>query len=138
MSPDPHTRVGTAKLGIGSFGSFNTETLKFETQGFRFPSPTFRFRDASRCPMTARAVPGAVPGRGQLAAYDTRGRKKMIGIYDLPDRAMCALLHHVGSENARSYGSLRPMADAIYRFDPTTKSFGVLPLPRGGAPSCEA
>ena len=70
-------------------------------------------------------------GSGQLLVYDTK-RKTRIGLYDLPDRA--------SAPYAVTWDPVRKVvwiptsnADAIYRFDPKTASFGVLPMPRGGA-----
>jgi len=63
-----------------------------------------------------------------LAAYDTKS-DRMVGIYDLPDRA--------SAPYATTWDPLRKVvwistsnADAIYRFDPRTRTLGVLPLPR--------
>ncbi|HMB72681.1 MAG TPA: hypothetical protein VKQ06_03860, partial [Gammaproteobacteria bacterium] len=70
----------------------------------------------------------ALYGSGQLAQFDTRTRQ-MIGIYDLPDTA--------SAPYATTWDPVRRVvwiatsnADVIYRFDPQSKAFGVLPMPR--------
>jgi virginiamycin B lyase len=82
MSPD-RTHVWYCQLGISSFGSFNTETLKFETH-VEFASPTAGPRRMSMSDDGVLYL--ALYGAGQLAAYDTK-TARMVGIYDLPDRA---------------------------------------------------
>jgi virginiamycin B lyase len=124
MSTD-HTHVWYCQLGIGSFGSFNTETLKFEAH-VEFPSPTAGPRRMSMSEDGILYL--ALYGGGQLAAYDTKAGR-MQRIYDLPDRA--------SAPYATFWDPIRKVvwiptsnADVIYRFDPRTRSFGVLPLPR--------
>jgi virginiamycin B lyase len=124
MSPD-HTHVWYCQLGIASFGSFNTETLKFETH-VEFASPTAGPRRMSMSDDGVLYL--ALYGAGQLAAYDTKAGR-MLGIYDLPDRA--------SAPYATSWDPIRKVvwiptsnADVIYRFDPRTRRIGVLPLPR--------
>lgn len=124
MSVD-RTHVWYCQLGIGSFGSFNTETLKFEAH-VEFPSPTAGPRRMSMSEDGVLYL--ALYGAGQLAAYDTK-TGRMQGIYDLPDRA--------SAPYATFWDPLRKVvwiptsnADVIYRFDPRTRSIGVLPLPR--------
>jgi cytochrome c len=124
MSPD-RTHVWYCQVGIGSFGSFNTETLKFEIQ-VSLPSPTSGPRRISMSDDGVLYL--ALYGAGQLAAYDTRARK-MIGIYDLPDRAS-APYSTTWDPKRKVVWITTSNADAIYRFDPTAKSFSVLPLPR--------
>lgn len=124
MSPD-RVRVWYCQLGIGSFGSFNTETLRFERH------VEFESRNAGprRMSMSDDGVLYiALFGAGQLAAYDTKS-DRMLGIYNLPDRA--------SAPYATTWDPLRKVvwistsnADVIYRFDPRTQSLGVLPLPR--------
>ncbi len=70
-------------------------------------------------------------GSGQLVEYDTKTRE-LIGNYDLPDTG--------SAPYAATWDPVREVvwiptsnADVIYRFDPRTKTFGVLPLPREGA-----
>ena len=124
MSPD-RTHVWYCQLGIGSFGSFNTETLKFETH-VEFASPTAGPRRMSMSDDGVLYL--ALYGAGQLAAYDTKAGH-MLAIYDLPDRA--------SAPYATTWDPIRKVvwistsnADAIYRFDPRTRGIGVLPLPR--------
>jgi streptogramin lyase len=124
MSPD-RTHVWYCQLGIASFGSFNTETLKFETH-VEFASPTAGPRRMSMSDDGVLYL--ALYGAGQLAAYDTKAAR-MVGIFDLPDRA--------SAPYATSWDPLRKVvwiptsnADVIYRFDPRTRRIGVLPLPR--------
>lgn len=70
----------------------------------------------------------ALSGDGELLAYDTRNRK-LVGRYRLPD------------PNASPYSTTWDKArkvvwvsgsnsDVIYRFDPATEQFNVIPLPR--------
>jgi virginiamycin B lyase len=124
MSPD-RVRVWYCQLGISSFGSFNTETSKFE-QHVEFESRTAGPRRMSMSDDGILYL--ALYGAGQLAAYDTKSNR-MLGIYDLPDRA--------SAPYATTWDPLRKVvwiptsnADVIYRFDPRTRSIGVLPLPR--------
>ncbi|HTC53060.1 MAG TPA: hypothetical protein VK700_14070, partial [Steroidobacteraceae bacterium] len=127
MSPD-RTHVWYCQLGIGSFGSFNTETLKFETH-VEFASPTAGPRRMSMSEDGVLYL--GLYGAGQVAAFDTKAGH-MLGIYDLPDRA--------SAPYATFWDPLRKVvwiptsnADVIYRFDPRTHRIGVLPLPREGA-----
>jgi virginiamycin B lyase len=124
MSPD-HTHVWYAQVGIGSFGSFNTQTLRFETQ-VSLPSPTAGPRRISMSDDGVLYL--ALYGAGQLAAYDTRALR-MIGVYDLPDRAS-APYSTTWDPQRKVVWITTSNADAIYRFDPQDRSFGVLPLPR--------
>jgi streptogramin lyase len=124
MSPD-RMHVWYCQLGIGSFGSFNTETLKFETH-VEFASPTAGPRRMSMSDDGVLYL--ALYGAGQLAAYDTKAGR-MVAIYDLPDRA--------SAPYATTWDPIRKVvwistsnADVIYRFDPRTRAMGVLPLPR--------
>jgi streptogramin lyase len=127
MSSD-RVHIWYAQLGNGCFGSFNTQTLKFETV-VQLPNANSGPR---RIAMSERDVLYvALYGEGQVAEYDTRANK-MIGVYDLPDRA--------SAPYAVTWDPLRHVlwvatsnANAIYRFDPRDKSFAVLPLPREGA-----
>ncbi|MCP5146344.1 MAG: hypothetical protein H6978_16155 [Gammaproteobacteria bacterium] len=117
-----------SQLGIASFGSFNTETLKFEQR---------EVLDNLKAGPRRLAITEDdilyVPlyGAGQLIAYDTKARRT-IAVHDLPDRA--------SAPYAVTWDPLRKVvwiptsnANAIYRFDPATKDFSVLPLPREGA-----
>ena len=124
MSPD-RRHVWYCQLGIASFGSFNVETLKFEAH-VEFNSPDAGPRRMSMSDDGVLYL--ALYGAGQLAAYDTVAGR-MIGIYDLPDRA--------SAPYATTWDPVRRVVwiptsngDVIYRFDPRTREFGVLPLPR--------
>jgi streptogramin lyase len=122
------THVWYSQLGIGSFGSFNVETLKFETS-VQLPDKNAGPRRITVSDQDTLYVP--LYGSGQLAEYDTRARK-MIGVYDLPDRASAP--YAVTWDPKRKVVWIPTSnADAIYRFDPRDKSLAVLPLPREGA-----
>lgn len=117
-----------SQLGIGSFGSFNTETREFETT-VRLPMADAGPRRLTISDDDIMYVP--LYGSGQLIEYDTRTRKQL-GIYDLPDTG--------SAPYAVTWDPVRKVvwvatsnADAIYRFDPETRSFGVIPMPRSGA-----
>jgi streptogramin lyase len=120
--------VWYSQLGIGCFGSFNTETLEFETV-VQLPE---RSSGPRRVAVSDRDILYvALYGSGQLAEYDTRARR-MIGVYDLPDRAS-APYATTWDQKRKVVWIPTSNADAIYRFDPRDKSFAVLPLPREGA-----
>jgi streptogramin lyase len=124
MSPD-RTHLWYAQVGIGSFGSFNIESSKFETQ-VSLPSATSGPRRISMSDDGVLYL--ALYGAGQLAAYDTRGLR-MIGTYDLPDRAS-APYSTTWDPQRKVVWITTSNADVIYRFDPKSKAVGVLPLPR--------
>jgi len=117
-----------SQMGRGAFGSFNIETQEFETP-VRLP-----IADAGPRRLTISdddILYAPLYGSGQLAEYDTKTRE-LIGNYDLPDTG--------SAPYAATWDPVREVvwiptsnADVIYRFDPRTKSFGVLPLPREGA-----
>ena len=120
--------VWYTQQGIGCIGSFNVETLKFGKPVI-FPSIHSGPRRLTIDDNDIMYV--AMYGAGQLIAYDTRANRQ-VGIYDLPDRA--------SAPYSATWDPLRKVvwvptsnADAIYRFDPGTKRFSVLPLPRPGA-----
>lgn len=122
------THIWYGQLGIGSFGSFNTETLKFETS-VQMPDKHSGPRRITISDQDMLYVP--LYGAGQLVEYDTRARK-MIGVYDLPDRASAP--YSVTWDPKRKVVWIPTSnANVLYRFDPRDKSFGVLPLPREGA-----
>lgn len=119
------THVWYAQVGIGTFGSFNVETLEFETS-VQLPDENSGPRRVTISDEDILYVP--LYGSGQLVEYDTRSRE-LLGVYDLPDRA--------SAPYAVTWDPVRKVvwiptsnADAIYRFDPRDKSFGVVPLPR--------
>jgi streptogramin lyase len=120
--------VWYSQLGIGSFGCFNVETRAFETH-VALPDPDAGPRRLTISDDDILYVP--LYGAGQLVEYDTRARK-LLGQYDLPDTG--------SAPYAVTWDPVRKVvwvatsnADVIYRFDPMTKHFGVLPLPRTGA-----
>ncbi|MYE49554.1 MAG: hypothetical protein F4X96_08980 [Gammaproteobacteria bacterium] len=117
--------VWYSQLGIGAFGSFNTETLEFE-ELVVMPSMNAGPRRLTISEEDILYVP--MFGGGQLVEYDTQARKQ-IGIYDLPDRGSAP--YAVTWDPVRQVVWIATSnADVIYRFDPSTKEFGVLPLPR--------
>ena len=123
-----HAHIWYSQFGIGSFGSFNVDTLKFE-QSVQLPSINSGPRRLSISDADIMYVP--LYGAGQLVEYDTRAGKQM-GIYDLPDRAS-APYSVTWDVKRKVVWVATSNADVIYRFDPKDKSFSVLPLPRAGA-----
>jgi streptogramin lyase len=122
------TRIWYSQLGAGSFGSFNVETLEFETS-VQLPDKGAGPRRITLSEKDVLYVP--LYGAGQLVEYDTRARK-IIGTYDLPDRASAP--YAVTWDPKRKVVWIPTSnGNVIYRFDPRDKSFGVLPLPREGA-----
>jgi streptogramin lyase len=122
---DDQKYIWYSQLGIGSFGCFNVETEEFETI-VQLPMVDAGPRRITMGDDDVLYVP--LYGAGQLVAYDT-GNRKQIGIYDLPDRG--------SAPYAVTWDPVRKVvwiptsnADVIYRFDPETKDFGVIPLPR--------
>ena len=114
--------------GIGCFGSFNIETRKF---GKPVVLPSINAGPRRLTISDKDIMYVALYGAGQLIEYDTRAGKQ-IGIYDLPDRA--------SAPYSATWDPLRKVvwiptsnADVVYRFDPGTRQFSVLPLPRAGA-----
>lgn len=117
-----------SQLNIGMFGSFDIETLQFET-AVRLPMVDAGPRRLTITEDDVMYV--SLYGSGQLVEYDTKA-KRQIGVYDLPDAA--------SAPYAATWDPVRKVlwiatsnADVIYRFDPRTKAFGVLPLPRDAA-----
>jgi streptogramin lyase len=107
----------------GNFGSFNTETLEYETVvqepiGAGPRRPAITEDDILYVPLF---------GAGQIVEYDVRARRQ-VAVYDLPDRA--------SGPYAVTWDPKRKVlwvptsnSDVIYRFDPAAKTFGVIPLP---------
>lgn len=122
------THIWYCQLRIGTFGSFNVQTRKFET-AYQFPDANSGPR---RMTISDRDVLYlALYGTGQLAEYDTRAGR-MIGVYDLPDRAS-APYSATWDPRRKVVWVATSNANVLYRFDPRDKSFAVLPLPREGA-----
>jgi len=117
-----------SQLGIGSFGNFNIETREFETREV-LPMVDAGPRRLTISNDDIMYVP--LFGSGQLIEYDTKARRQ-IGIHDLPDTGSAP--YAVTWDPVRKVVWIATSnADVIYRFDPSDKSFGVLPLPRTGA-----
>jgi streptogramin lyase len=122
------TRIWYSQLGAASFGSFNVETLKFETS-VQLPDKGSGPRRITISDEDVLYVP--LYGTGQLVEYDARARKT-IGTYDLPDRASAP--YAVTWDPKRKVVWIPTSnGNVIYRFDPRDKSLAVLPLPREGA-----
>jgi len=118
-------QVWYSQLGNGTFGGFDIEKQQY-IGPFQFPDRNAGPRRISIDDNDVLYL--ALYGGGQLAEFDTRSRK-MIGVYDLPDTG--------SAPYATTWDPVRRVvwiatanADVIYRFDPRTKQFGVLPLPR--------
>lgn len=108
----------------GRFGEFNTETLKYETLVDVPPGSGPR-----RLAITEKDIL-YVPlfGSGQIVEYDARAHRQL-AVHDLPDRA--AAPYAVTWDPVRQVLWVATSnADAIYRFNPRDRSFGVIPLPR--------
>lgn len=117
-----------SQLGIGSFGNFNIETREFETR-VTLPMADSGPRRLTISDDDVMYVP--LYGSGQLVEYDTRSRKQL-GIYDLPDTGSAP--YAVTWDPVRKVVWIATSnADVIYSFDPETRSFGVIPMPRQGA-----
>jgi len=117
--------VWYSQLGNGVFGGFNVETEEF--------IGPFVLHDANAGPRRISISDDdimylALYGTGQIAEFDIKTRQ-MIAIHDLPDTA--------SAPYAVTWDPVRKVVwaavsnnDVIYRFDPATREFGVLPLPR--------
>lgn len=116
-----------SELRIGNVGSFNIRTRQFENS-FQLPSNGGP-RRLSISDDDILYVP--LYGRGQLVEYDTRNNRQ-VGIYDLPDRAT-APYSVTWDPRRKVVWVTTTNGDVLYRFDPATKQFTVLPLPREGA-----
>lgn len=117
--------VWYSQLGNGTFGGFDIEKKEF-IGPFQLPDVNAGPRRISIDDNDVLYL--ALYGSGQLAEFNTKTRE-MIGIYDLPDTA--------SAPYATTWDNVRKVVwiptsngDVIYRFDPATKEFGVLPLPR--------
>src|SRR5690606_36175763 len=117
--------VWYSQLGNGTVGGFDIEKKAF-IGPIQLPD-----RNAGPRRITISdddVIYFALYGSGQLAELDAK-RCELIGLYDLPDTA--------SAPYATTWDPVRRVVwiatsngDVIYRFDPQTKSFGVLPLPR--------
>jgi streptogramin lyase len=118
-------QVWYSQLGNGTFGGFDIEKQQFIGP---FQLPDVNAGPRRICIDDNDVLYMALYGGGQLAEFDTKTRK-MVGIYDMPDTG--------SAPYATTWDPLRKVVwiatsngDVIYRFDPKTKAFGVLPLPR--------
>jgi streptogramin lyase len=117
-----------SQLGIGSFGSFNVETREFETRVI-LPLADSGPRRLTISDKDIMYVP--LYGSGQLLEFDTRSGEQT-GLYDLPDTGSAP--YAVTWDPVRKVVWIATSnADVIYRFDPETSAFGVIPMPRKDA-----
>lgn len=117
-----HKHVWYTQLN-GRFGEFNTETRQY---GAMVEVPFAA--GPRRLAITEKDIL-YVPlfGAGQLVEYDARAHRQL-AVYDLPDRASAP--YAVTWDPGRQVLWVATSnADAIYRFDPKTHAFGVIPLP---------
>lgn len=117
--------VWYSQLANGTFGGFDIEKQQF-IGPFQLPDPNAGPRRISIDDNDVLYL--ALYGSGQLAEFDTKTRR-MIAIHDLPDTGSAPYtttwdpvrkVVWIGTSNG----------DVIYRFDPRTRQFAVLPLPR--------
>jgi cytochrome c len=107
----------------GRFGEFNTETRQYGTTvDVPFAAGPRRLaiteKDILYVPLF---------GAGQIVEYDARAHRQL-AVYNLPDRASAP--YAVTWDSGRQVLWVATAnADAIYRFDPKTRAFGVIPLP---------
>lgn len=117
--------VWYSQLGNGVFGGFNIETQEF-IGPFVLPDPNTGPRRITISDDDIMYL--ALYGTGQIAEFDIKQRE-MIAIHDLPDTG--AAPYSVTWDSVRRVVWVATAnADVIYRFDPATRSYGVLPLPR--------
>lgn len=117
-----------SQLAVGVFGSFNVETEKFGTQVV--------LKDPHAGPRRLTIDDNDIMyvslyGSGQLLVYDTKNDRRL-GLYDLPDTGS-APYGATWDPVRRVVWIATSNGGVIYRFDPETKKFGVLPLPRGSS-----
>ena len=117
--------VWYSQLGNGVFGGFNVETEEF--------IGPFVLPDANTGPRRITISDNdimylALYGTGQIAEFDIKSRE-MVAIHDLPDTG--AAPYAVTWDPVREVVWVATSnADVIYRFDPATREYGVIPLPR--------
>lgn len=108
----------------GYVGCFNTETLESESLLAFEPGAGPRRMSIDRDGILW--IP--LFGSGQIVKYDTHARRELER-YDLPDRS--AAPYAVTWDARRDVlWVANSNADALYRFDPASEAFTVLPLPR--------
>jgi len=117
--------VWYSQLGNGVFGGFNVDTHEF--------IGPFVLPDADTGPRRITITDDdvmflALYGTGQIAEFDIKTRQ-MTAIHDLPDTGTAPY--------AVTWDPVRKViwvptanGDVIYRFDPATREYGVIPLPR--------
>lgn len=117
--------VWYSQLGNGVFGGFNIDTQEF-IGPFTLPSANAGPRRITISDDDVMYL--ALYGTGQIAEFDIKTRT-MLGIHDLPDTG--------SAPYALTWDPVRKVVwvassnnDVIYRFDPATRAYGVLPLPR--------
>ena len=117
--------VWYSQLGNGVFGGFNIETEEF-IGPFILPNANAGPRRISISDDDIMYL--ALYGTGQIAEFDISNRE-MIAIHDLPDTASAP--YSVTWDPVRKVVWVPTSnGDVIYRFDPATREFGVLPMPR--------
>ena len=117
--------VWYSQLGNGVFGGFNIETEEF-IGPFTLPNANAGPRRISISDDDIMYL--ALYGTGQIAEFDISNRE-MIAIHDLPDTASAP--YSVTWDPVRKVVWVPTSnGDVIYRFDPATREFGVLPMPR--------
>jgi len=119
------SQVWYSQLANGTFGGFDIAKQEF-IGPFQFPDPNAGPRRISISDDDVLYM--ALYGSGQLAEFDTKTRR-MIAVHDLPDTG--------SAPYTTTWDDVRKVVwigtangDVIYRFDPRTREFGVLPLPR--------
>ena len=117
--------VWYSQLGNGTVGGFDIESEEF--------IGPIQLPDRNAGPRRITITDGdviyfALYGSGQLAELDARTRE-VTGLYDLPDTAS-APYSATWDPVRRVVWIATANGDVIYRFDPETKAFGVLSLPR--------
>ncbi len=122
-----HQEIWYSQLGNGVFGGFDIVKKVF-IGPFVLPSENAGPR---RLTITEDDILYlALYGTGQLAEFDTKSRT-MINIYDLPDTG--------AAPYAATWDTVRKVVwiatangNVIYKFEPESKEFSVLPLPQPG------
>jgi len=120
--------VWYSQLGNGVFGGFNVETKEF-IGPFVLPDPNTGPRRITISNDDIMYL--ALYGTGQVAEFDIK-KREMIAIHDLPDTG--AAPYSVTWDPVREVvWVVTSNADVIYRFNPDTREYGVIPMPREGA-----